>query len=213
MRREATILRDHVRLAARLVTPEGAWPFPCVLFVHGLGSDRDSPRNVVVAERLVDRGIATLLFDLSGHGQSDPDPTGRPGAPEDVAAAFRWLAAQPEVDARRLGIAGSSLGGVLAVEAAAARSVTPQAMVLRAPPVAAGELNPVNAPTLVIVGSLDPLLWSVRATAERNPAITFEVARGAGHLFEEPGALDRAAELTVDWFVLHLGVAEPQPAV
>jgi len=98
MRRNAIIPRDHIQLAARLISPEGPGPFPCVVFVHGLGSDKDSPRNVVVAERLVDSGVAALLFDLSNHGESSLDPRGSAAMPDDVAAAFAWAPRQPEID-------------------------------------------------------------------------------------------------------------------
>ncbi|MCL4230020.1 MAG: alpha/beta fold hydrolase [Dehalococcoidia bacterium] len=204
MSREVTVQRDGVRLAARLLTPQGSGAFPCVLFVHGLGSDSDSPRNVVIAGHLVDHGIAALLFDLSGHGQSDPDPSGLAGSAEDVIAAFDRARALPEIDAQRVGIAGSSLGGVLALEALAGGRIAPAAMVLRAPPIMAGELRSVHVPTLVIIGSADPLLWGVRAAAEGVPMVKLEVIPGAGHLFEETGALERASEATIDWFARHL---------
>lgn len=204
MRRDAVIPRGDLRLAGRLVTPEQKGPFPCVLFVHGLGSDRDSPRNVVIAERLIGHGIAALLFDLSGHGQSDPDPTGCAGSAADVTAAFGWARSQPELDPRSIGVAGSSLGGVLALEALATGGIEPAAMVLRAPPVMAGELRNIRVPTLVIIGSADPLLWGVQAAAEDVRTVRLEVVHGAGHLFEEPGALEHASSATVDWFAMHL---------
>lgn len=210
MRRETAIDRDGIRLAARLITPEGAGPFPCVFFVHGLGSDRDSPRNVVIAEHLVDHGIAALLFDLTGHGQSDPDPTGCAGSAADVAAAYHCCCEQPEIDPGKVGIAGSSLGGVLALEALATGSVQPAAMVLRAPPVMAGELRHVHVPTLIIIGSADPLLWGVQAAAKGVPAVKLEIVPGAGHLFEEPGALEHASNAAVDWFAHHLRAVDTQ---
>jgi len=213
MKRTAVIPREQVRLAARLLTPEGLGPFPCVIFVHGLGSDKDSPRNVVVAEALVDRGVAALLFDLSNHGESSSDPEGAAGMPADVTAAFTWVARQPEIDRTRIGISGSSLGGVVAVDAVASGRIAPAALVLRAPPVSPSELRGIRVPTLVVVGSLDPLLRGIRAAVEGMSVVHLEVVPGASHLFEEPGVLERAVALTVDWFVRHVAAREPSIAI
>ena len=213
MRRDAIIPRNQIRLAARLVTPSGRGPFPCVVFVHGLGSDKDSPRNVVVAERLVDHGVAALLFDLSGHGESSPDPRGSAAMPDDVVAAFTWAARQPEIERTRIGISGSSLGGVVALDAMASGRIAPAVLVLRAPPVAASELRGIHVPTLLVVGSLDPLLRGIRGAVEGTGAIRLEIVSGASHLFEEPGVLERAVALTVDWFVRNIGVREPSAAL
>src|SRR3990170_7742691 len=115
--REMVVTRDHVRLVGRLILPEGEPPSACVVFVHGLRSGKDSPRNTFVAERLLDAGMATLLFDLSGHGESSAETFeyGEEAFVEDVREALAWVQAQPEVDARRVGIAGSSLGATIAV--------------------------------------------------------------------------------------------------
>lgn len=72
--RHAAVVRDHVSLAVRLWVPAGQPPLPAVIFVHGLGSSKESPRNVVIAQRLQESGVAALLFDLSGHGESSFDP-------------------------------------------------------------------------------------------------------------------------------------------
>jgi alpha-beta hydrolase superfamily lysophospholipase len=136
-RRSVAIQRANVRLAAVLMLPSGQPPYPCVIFVHGLGSGKDSPRNVVVASRIVDRGMAALLFDLSGHGESDTDP--RPGEEpyiEDLAAAFQWAAGELEIDSERIGVAGSSLGAVVALSAIRRLLVRPAVLVLRAPLIA-----------------------------------------------------------------------------
>ncbi len=213
MRRDATIPRGQMRLAARLVAPDGPGPFPCVVFVHGLGSDKDSPRNVAVAERLVDRGVAALLFDLSNHGESSPDPRGSAAMPDDVVAAVTWATRQPEIERTHIGISGSSLGGVVALDAMASGRIAPEALVLRAPPVTAPEVRGIRVPTLVVVGSLDPLLRGISGDVEGIDAIQLEIVAGASHLFEEPGVLERAVELTVDWFVRKMGVQEPSAAI
>ncbi len=207
MIRDTFITRDHVRLAARLRTPPGHAPFGCVVFVHGLGSDKDSPRNVVIAEALLDRGIASLLFDLSGHGDSTSDPRGAGAMLDDVTAAFRWVCLQAEIDPSRIGVAGSSMGATIALQAVGAGRVKPAALVLRCPPIEPGDAPPLDLPALVIIGSHDPLLHGVRTTVRDVPAYTLEVVEGAGHLFEEPGVLARATELTVEWFARHLAAA------
>jgi pimeloyl-ACP methyl ester carboxylesterase len=169
--------------------------------VHGLGSGKDSPRNVVVAERLVDTGIAALLFDLSGHGESDTDASeSEETYVADLYAVFRWACEQSEIDGRRVGIAGSSLGAVVALDATRRRLVEPAALVLRAPPASHHHFVGVGAPSLVIVGSEDPLFPLIREAVRLSDDVAMVVVRGAGHLFEEPGTLEEAVTRSVAWF-------------
>jgi predicted phosphoribosyltransferase/dienelactone hydrolase len=199
--RRVRIPRDGLELAGILATPPGGGPFPLVIFAHGLGSGKDSPRNVAIAKRLVEEGIATLLFDLSGHGESPPDPRdGEAAFVADVAAAFEWSAAQPGLDRERIGIAGSSLGATVAAMAVAAGRARPSTLVLRAPPMDAKLFRALRVPTLVLVGSRDPLRSRVERDASGGADVTVSVVEGAGHLFEEPGTLERALEGTVAWF-------------
>ncbi len=202
----ARISRDGIELAAHLLLPATATP-AAVIFVHGLGSGKDSPRNVVIAERLRDAGIAALLFDLSGHGESSSDPRGDDTAAycDDLVAAFEWLQSREEIDGARIGIAGSSLGGVVALEALRRQRVSPVSLVLRAPPVGTRDLEAVAAPTLVLVGSLDPLS-STLELVQRSPHVRVVTVAGASHLFEEPGTLERALGETVEWFRRTLAV-------
>lgn len=199
--RDPVIERDGVRLAARLVTPPGGGPFPCVIFVHGLGSSKDSPRNVVIAEGLRDWGIASLLFDLNGHGESTGDPAGeRAGFTADLGAVWRWTRALTPIDPSRIGISGSSLGGVVALDAYRQGRVAPAVFVLRAPPISAAELRGLTTPTVIVVGSRDPLATGIAEAAATCPAIKLCVVPGATHLFEEAGALEEASRLTIDAF-------------
>jgi alpha-beta hydrolase superfamily lysophospholipase len=195
-----SIRRGDVRLAARLLLPAGARP-GAVIFVHGLGSGKDSPRNVVIAERLRDAGLAALLFDLSGHGESSNDLRGEDLTAycEDLIAVFKWLQSREEVDGARIGIAGSSLGGVVALDAVGQGAVSPVSMVLRAPPVAPHDLENISVPTLVLAGTLDPLSASLD-TMRHSPQVRIVKIAGASHLFEEPGTLERALDETVSWF-------------
>jgi pimeloyl-ACP methyl ester carboxylesterase len=188
-----------------LLLPAGKPPFACVIFVHGLRSGKDSPRNVVVAEHLVDAGIAALLFDLSGHGESDADPRDSEEAfVEDLDAVFHWAAVQPDIDPRRIGVAGSSLGGIVALEATRRRLILPAALVLRAPPAQHHHFANINVPSLVIIGSVDPLFGQVSEATRLGDNVAISVVRGAGHLFEEPGSLKEATIRTVTWFAAQL---------
>ena len=200
-----TIKRNQINLAGILTTPAGAGPFPLVIFVHGLGSGKDSPRNVTIAAHIVDSGIATLLFDLSGHGESLPDPHDGLGAyVADLQAAFAWATVAPQVKNDAIGIAGSSLGATIAVKALIEGHVKPRTMVLRAPPVEPEDFRRIDVPSLVLIGSLDPLRSDVEWGATPCPQLTLSVVQGASHLFEEPGTLEQALRLTVGWFVQHL---------
>ncbi|HVP05726.1 MAG TPA: alpha/beta fold hydrolase [Dehalococcoidia bacterium] len=211
--RRVSIQRPGVRLAGVLMLPAAEFPVPCVVFVHGLGSDKDSPRNVVIASRLVDEGIAALLFDLSGHGESGKDPRdGREAFVEDLEAAFDWARAQPEIDPERIGVAGSSLGGVVALEAARRRLIRPATLVLRAPPAEPHEFVHIEVPILVIAGEDDPLLFQIREAVGTSESTTLSTVASAGHLFEEPGTLEQAVRLAVEWFDARLR-GSPEPAV
>jgi predicted phosphoribosyltransferase/alpha-beta hydrolase superfamily lysophospholipase len=202
---QVEIDRDGLKLAGVLTAPAGDSPFPLVVFVHGLGSSKESPRNLVIASRLVDAGIATLLFDLSGHGESWPDARdGVDAYVADLEAAFAWAIDQDGIDKDRVGIAGSSLGAVVAVNALADHKVRPRTMVLRAPPMETAELRAITVPSLVLIGSHDPLRRQVEAGAAGQPQLALSVVEGASHLFEEPGTLEEATRRTVEWFKSHL---------
>ncbi len=201
--REARVRRDGIELAARLRLPGGQTPY--VTFVHGLGSSKDSPRNVVIAERLVDEGIAALLFDLSGHGESG----GRPGTIEqyvdDLVAVESWARSQVELRDAPHAIAGSSLGAVVALRGVLEGRVTADALVLRSAPISPEEYQGLTVPALLLVGSHDPLVADAREGARRCPAIDLRIVQGAGHLFEEEGTLEEATAITVEWLSRTLG--------
>jgi predicted phosphoribosyltransferase/alpha/beta superfamily hydrolase len=207
------ITRDSVRLAGILTTPAGTGPFPLVLFVHGLGSGKDSPRNLVIASHLVDAGLATLLFDLSGHGESTTDPhDGFNAYVSDVEAAYAWAVRQDAVAPERIGIAGSSLGASVAAAAVARGRLNPKTMVLRAPPMEPEDFRRVSVPSLVLIGANDPLRRHVEHAIAGCPRLTLSVVEGASHLFEEPGALEEALTRTVAWFSAKLLRLSPSAA-
>jgi putative phosphoribosyl transferase len=192
-----------------LAVPAGARGI--VAFAHGTGSGLRSPRNLQVAEALHVRGFATLLLDLL----TAADVAQLGGVRFDVELLTRrldlavaWLAEAPATAELPLGLFGSSTGAAAALQAAAVAPERVAAVVARGgrPDLAAGALERVRAPTLLIVGGRDGQVLDLNRAAKSQIAGTCEVAvvPGAGHLFEEPGALDEVARLAGDWFARHL---------
>jgi putative phosphoribosyl transferase len=206
-------------LEATLVTPES--PRGLVMFVHGSGSTRNSPRNRFVARRLRQAGFATLLFDLlTPEEAAEDEVTGRLRFDVDllagrVLAATRWMAALPRTRALRLGYFGASTGAAAALIAAAAEPDLVAAVVSRGGRpdlVDAATLGRVRAPVLLIVGRRDEQVLELnRATLAHLHGAQLEVVRGATHLFEEPGALDAVVRLAAGWFERHLADATSGP--
>lgn len=206
---------DGVVLDGDLVAPRGATGL--VLFAHGSGSSRRSPRNRHVASVLHDAGVATLLFDLLTTDEERVDSlTGQLRFDIELLAgrltgATDWLRAAPDARAWRLGYFGASTGAAAALVAAARRPDDVAAVVSRGgrPDLAGDALPLVEAPTLLIVGGADEEVLELnREAAARMACIRrLEVVPGATHLFEEPGALDQVAKLATRWFRVHLAGA------
>ena len=188
-----------------------------VLFAHGSGSSRHSPRNRYVAGVLNDGGLATLLMDLltpeeeaadarSGHLRFDIRLLA-----DRLGVATEWLAQEPTTRDLRLGYFGSSTGGGAALVAAADRPEAIGAVVSRGgrPDLAGPALARVKAPTLLIVGGNDvPVIAMNReALAQLSAEKQLAIIPGATHLFEEPGTLEEVARMARDWFTRHLGGA------
>jgi putative phosphoribosyl transferase len=196
-------------LAGDLTVPPD--PRGVVLFAHGTGSGRHSPRNRYVAGVLVEAGLATLLLDLLTAEEEAADQAtaelrfdigllaGR------LAAAMDWLGADARTAGAPVGLFGASTGAAAALVSAAERPDGTAAVVSRGgrPDLAGAALERVTAPTLLIVGGLDRTVLSLnRQAAERlGGERRLEVVEGATHLFEEPGALERVASLASDWFL------------
>lgn len=202
------------RLAADLQQP--AEPRGLVLFVHGSGSNRFSPRNRTVAAQLRQAGLATLLLDLRNGAETrpeqedpaGPDPSLQAGS-ERLLAVLAWLAAAPVLRALLpLGLYGSSSGAAVALLAAAARPEAVAAVVSRGgmPDLATPALERVSAPTLLIVGGADPVVLSLNRRAALQLSCRHQLVQvpGAGHLFEQPGSLAIVARLARDWFLRFL---------
>ncbi|UFR05459.1 phosphoribosyltransferase [Streptomyces sp. Go40/10] len=209
--REVTVTAGGTRLGGRLTLPDGATGV--VVFAHGSGSSRHSPRNRFVAEGLHRAGLGTLLFDLL----TDAEEADR-GNVFDIAllagrllAATRWLREEPDAEGLALGYFGASTGGAAALWAAAEPDARPAAVVSRGgrPDLAGPRLAEVTAPTLLIVGGADPLVLELNREAQtRLPCENrLEIVPRATHLFEEPGTLERVTELARDWFTDHMAPA------
>jgi putative phosphoribosyl transferase len=210
----------EIRVPAGPVTLEGNLSVPddaqgVVLFAHGSGSGRHSPRNRYVAGALREAGLATLLIDLLTPEEEEVDLRTRHlrfniGLLADrLAGATDWLAQDRNTQNLRVGYFGASTGAGAALVAAAERPEAVGAVVSRGGrPDLAGEALPrVAAPTLLIVGGEDaPVIGMNReAFARIRSEKKLEVVPGATHLFEEPGKLEEVARLAAGWFACHLG--------
>jgi dienelactone hydrolase len=185
-----------------------------VLFAHGSGSSRHSPRNRFVARELQRHGLATLLIDLLTPEEEAVDAqTGHLRFDVEMLAArlggiIAWLRQRDETKSLPMGLFGASTGGGAALIAAAELPDDVRAVVSRGgrPDLAAAALSRVRAPTLLIVGGYDtPVIQMNRSAMERmRGEVCLEIVPGATHLFEEPGALEQVAVLAGNWFVGHL---------
>jgi putative phosphoribosyl transferase len=188
-----------------------------VVFAHGSGSSRHSGRNRQVAAGLNDRGLATLLMDLLTPDEERVDlHTAEhrfdiPLLAERLVGAVDWLAEQEWSRDLRVGFFGASTGGGAALVAAAQRPGAVGAVVSRGgrPDLAGDALPHVQAPTLLVVGAADEVVLDLnrQALEQLRCEARLEVVPGATHLFEEPGALERVADLAGAWFTSHLSPA------
>jgi len=185
-----------------------------VLFAHGSGSSRRSPRNLQVAAALQGAGLGTVLMDLLTAEEEEADR--RTGhlrfdiglLAQRLTAAVDWAAGRDWGGGRGLGLFGASTGAAAALVAAARRPEEVGAVVSRGgrPDLAGRELESVRAPTLLVVGGNDPVVVKLNREALSRLRVEKDlvVVPGATHLFEEPGALDEVSRLAADWFVEHL---------
>jgi dienelactone hydrolase len=212
--RYVQILSTGVRLEGIVSVPEN--PQGLVVFVHGSGSSRHSPRNQFVAQTLQAGGLATLLFDLltadeeqidlrTRHLRFDIDLLARR-----TAGVLEWLDLQPFAHDLKRGLFGSSTGAAAALMAAAELPDTVAAVVSRGgrPDLAGPALPKVQAPTLLIVGGQDEVVIDLNEEAldqmQEGAEKKLVIVPGASHLFEEPGTLEHAARLATEWFQTHL---------
>ena len=188
-----------------------------VVFAHGSGSGRFSPRNQHVARELETGGLATLLLDLLEEEESqDRDKVfDIELLATRLQSAAEWLAQQPATKTLRLGYFGASTGAGAALVAAANQPDTVAAVVSRGgrPDLAKERLEAVKAPALLIVGGDDGVVIDLnkRALRQLNCRKQLVNVPGASHLFEEPGTLDEVAQLAREWFVHYLGESPEKP--
>jgi len=204
-----TIVRHGESVRRRIDQAKGL-----VLFVHGSGSSRHSPRNQFVARTLNQAGLATLLFDLLTPDEESVDVYTREHRfdigllAERLVCATKWAKQQKETRDLRIGYFGSSTGGAAALVAAAELPNEVSAVVSRGgrPDLAGDALPKVKAPTLLIVGGEDHVVIELneRARAQMKCECKIDIVPGATHLFEEPGALEKVAKLASDWFVMKM---------
>jgi putative phosphoribosyl transferase len=209
-----------VDLAADVVVPSPATGL--VVFAHGSGSSRHSPRNQYVANELRGAGLATVLADLLTPSEETEDS--RTGAlrfdigllAARTAGLVDWLQTDEPAAGLDVGLFGASTGAAAALVAAAERPDTVAAVVSRGgrPDLAGESLPRVHQPTMLIVGALDTDVLDLNrdAMAQLAGETQLEVVPGASHLFPEPGALEHVARLAKDWFVRYLGSRAPRPA-
>ncbi len=199
-------------LSGNLTIPENA--IALVLFAHGSGSSRHSPRNQFVAGTLNGAGLGTLLFDLLTPEEEGLDIHTREHRfnisllAERLVHATKWTRQQEETRDLHIGYFGSSTGGAAALVAAAEIPQDIRAVVSRGgrPDLAGDALPRVQALTLLIVGGSDDVVIELNEMArdQMRCEVKLEIIPGATHLFEEPGALEQVAKLASDWFSLHL---------
>ncbi|SPE24064.1 Phosphoribosyltransferase [Burkholderiales bacterium] len=187
-----------------------------MVFAHGSGSSRLSPRNRLVAAALQDNALGTLLFDLLSEAEAADRAAvfDIPVLASRLCEALDWIDHEGELARLRVGLFGASTGAAAALMAAAMRPNRVGAVVSRGgrPDLALEHLARVRAPTLLIVGGADAdvlrlnrgALQALRCEKE------LQVVPGATHLFEEPGALEIVAKLAADWFIVHLPPAQRQ---
>jgi putative phosphoribosyl transferase len=208
---EVQIPAGRAALSGNLTIPENAMSL--VLFAHGSGSSRHSPRNQFVARTLNGASLGTLLFDLLTPEEEALDIYTREHRfnidllADRLVHATKWARQQKETRDLRIGYFGSSTGGAAALVAAAELPQDVGAVVSRGgrPDLAGDALPKVHAPTLLIVGGNDDIVIELNEMArdQMRCEVKLEIIPGATHLFEEPGALEHVAKLASDWFLLH----------
>ncbi|SCE75196.1 dienelactone hydrolase family protein [Micromonospora chokoriensis] len=207
-----TIPVGDADLPADLMLP--AEPTGVVLFAHGSGSSRHSPRNVAVARALNGRGLGTVLVDLLTPAEDEVDARTAELRfdigllASRLAGIVDWLAVQRPAGDVKIGLFGASTGAAAALVAASSRANRVGAVVSRGgrPDLAGSALAQVRTPTLLLVGGLDEEVISLneRAAVELGDVAELRIVPGATHLFEEPGTLEQVADQAGAWFTTHL---------
>ena len=212
---EVRIPAGDIHLGARIRLP--APDCGIVVFAHGTGSGRHSPRNRHVAAALERAGLGTVLLDLLTTEEEHRDLSTRelrfdiPLLSGRLTATVDRLAGRAATAENPVGLFGASTGAAAALRSAAERPAAVHAVVSRGgrPDLAGDALSRVRTPTLLIVGGADDMVLDLNRNAQQQMTVRprLEIVPDATHLFEEPGTLDRVAALATDWFLTHLGTA------
>lgn len=199
-----------LKLAGELEFPEAVkTSVPGVVFSHGFRSGKDSPRGKPVAERVRKAGIASLLIDFTGHGDSEGsimDDSTVEQQIDDLSRAIDFLGSQEKISGETIGVTGASSGGLVALREAL-KDKRVKAMVLRGPRVddMLGHVKEYSIPILILVGEFDPMLNDIKAFFDELECEKgFEIIKDSGHLFESDEMLERVSSATANWFNKHL---------
>lgn len=207
--RPVIIGTDSAKLSGDLIIPPGAGFI--VVFAHGSGSSRHSPRNRAVAKTFEDAGLATLLFDLLTEKEEAEETFTRhhrfniPFLSKRLVQTLRWMERDKSIPQNAIGLIGSSTGAAAALEAAAEDAGVHAVVSRGGRPDLSRKNRLVQCPVLLIVGGADTeVLQLNEAAANQLSHCQLKIVPGATHLFSEPGTLEQAAQLARDWFLQHL---------
>jgi len=192
----------------RLSLPPGEPPFPSVVLVASPDSVAELLHAAFFLHRFPEAGLGVAVFEVIGRSVSCSPPILEHALVEGLEAVFHWAREQPDLDEDRVGVAACGFGAVIAARAVRRHLVRPAALVLLGPAVEPCGLVGIHVPSLAIVGSADGLLPAVRTAADQTEWANVVLVEGAGHTFEERGALGRSAQLATDWFATQFACGE-----
>lgn len=218
MKEKVTFTNNRgIRLAAHIIGLEKGGVRPVVIFAHGLNSSKDSPRNLYIAEGLVEKGFCCFLFDFTGHGESEGgiSDASIEQFVMDLDASLNYIDTRKELDRMRIGICGSSMGGTAALVKGATDGRV-RALALRSAP-AEGYYEyarKVDIPVLIVQGDADPIMRESRILYEHlSGGKKLVMIKGADHLYSKDEYLKEAREAIVQWFVGELRSEDPDPKI
>jgi putative phosphoribosyl transferase len=204
LRRRAEISRGAASLRVHLSLPAGEDRRATIILTPGENDIAEHLHDVFFVHRFLDAGFGAIEFTAANRAFVDDQDQREEEFVLDIDAVYHWALAQPEVDKDRIGIAACDSGAVIATRAVRRRLIRPGALVLCGPRVEPCGLASIHVPSLLIVGGADGLLPSAKTSADFSESANLAVVPGAGHFFEEPGTMQKTAELAIDWFTRQL---------
>ena len=203
------------KLSAEIDWPEGQGPFPFVIFSHGFGSSKNSPRTIPIARGLKENSIGSFRFDYTGHGDSEGSEAESTFEQQrnDLETAIGKVEELDMINKQKIALHGASSGALVTLMVAEKRDF--KALLLRGPridgeyPQVEENINKINTPILAIQGEQDPMLKETERFLDKiGHSTTLAVIKGAGHLFQEPDQYAKVKQLTVSWLISVLLPAE-----